>query len=202
MSAGTQVSNQERRAAVVPQLSRWSTIGQSLVLFLHRFTWDFACSCLQRLAEERGLSSIVWWVQGTVASWANRPIGVLCCPAPPRPAVPPCAAPSRPARVMSGFWVRQVPPMVYMGFLLFVLSNTRPGQLSSYPWKARRLVFSWANKPADGVTRPAPPCPAPPALPRPVPSRTACGMSGFWVRKVHKGCLPSVRWVAKKSIVC
>ena len=33
----------------------------------------------------------------------RRPVGGPCWPAPPRPAVPPCAAPSRPARGMSGF---------------------------------------------------------------------------------------------------
>ena len=29
-------------------------------------------------------------------------------PAQPRPAAPPCAAPTRPARGVSGFWIRQV----------------------------------------------------------------------------------------------
>ena len=33
---------------------------------------------------------------------------VLSCPARPRPAVPPCAAPLGPARCMSGFCIRQV----------------------------------------------------------------------------------------------
>ena len=55
-----------------------------------------------------GHSSIVWRVRGTVFSWANSPVGVLCCPSPPGPTVPPCAAPYRPARGMSGFWTRQV----------------------------------------------------------------------------------------------
>ena len=41
--------------------------------------------------------------------WANTPVVcVLCCPSPPGPAVPPCAAPYRFARGISGFWIRQV----------------------------------------------------------------------------------------------
>ena len=48
-----------------------------------------------------------WRVRGTVVSWANRFVGVPSCLVPPRPAVPPCAAPSRRARGMSGFWIRQ-----------------------------------------------------------------------------------------------
>ena len=43
-------------------------------------------------------SSTVWRVRGTVVIWANRPIGVLFCRAPPRP-----------AHNMSGFWMRQIP---------------------------------------------------------------------------------------------
>ena len=46
--------------------------------------------------------------KGSVVFSANRPVGVLSCPSPPRPAAPPCAAPSRPIRGMSRFWIRQV----------------------------------------------------------------------------------------------
>ena len=49
-----------------------------------------------------------WGAEGTVVSWANRPVGVPLCPAPLRPAAPPCAAPPGPARGMSGFWIRQL----------------------------------------------------------------------------------------------
>ena len=38
----------------------------------------------------------------------DRPVGVPSCLAPSRPAVSPCANPSRPARGMSGFWILQV----------------------------------------------------------------------------------------------
>ena len=48
-------------------------------------------------------------VRDFVFSCANNPVvGVLCCPSPPGSAVPPGAAPYRPARGMSGFWTRQV----------------------------------------------------------------------------------------------
>ena len=44
-----------------------------------------------------------------VVSWANSPVvGFLYYPCPPGPAVPPCAAPYRPARGMFGLWNRQV----------------------------------------------------------------------------------------------
>ena len=55
------------------------------------------------------LSTILWGATGTVSFCATRPVGVLFCPAPPRPAAPPCAAPTRTARGMFGFWTRQVP---------------------------------------------------------------------------------------------
>ena len=41
-------------------------------------------------------------------SWVDRPISVSSCPARLRPAVPPCANPSRPARGMSEFGIRQI----------------------------------------------------------------------------------------------
>ena len=50
-----------------------------------------------------------WRVRGSVVSWANRFVGVPpSCLVPPRLAVPLCAASFRLARVMSGFWIRQV----------------------------------------------------------------------------------------------
>ena len=48
--------------------------------------------------------SMPWEVRGSVVSWANRSVGVPSCPAPPRPAAPPCAALPQSARGMSGFW--------------------------------------------------------------------------------------------------
>ena len=49
-----------------------------------------------------------WRAKGPVVSWANRLVGVPSCSASPCPAASPCAAPPRPARSMSGFWIRQV----------------------------------------------------------------------------------------------
>ena len=81
-----------------------------IAAFLHRFTWDFVCSSFRRGVQD-SLSSMPWrpWrAKETVVSWANRPVGVASCQAALRPAAPPCAAPPRPARGMSGFWTRQV----------------------------------------------------------------------------------------------
>ena len=41
-------------------------------------------------------------------SSANKPAGAPTRPDPPRPAAQPCAAPTRPARGMSRFWIRQM----------------------------------------------------------------------------------------------
>ena len=64
----------------------------------------------------RQLNSMPWEARRTVDSWAARPVGVLLYPAPLRPAAPPHAAPSRPARGMFGFWIRyvQFPDTPYM----------------------------------------------------------------------------------------
>ena len=129
-------------------------------------------------------------VRGTVISWANRSVGVPSCPARPRPAALPCAAPTRPARGMSGFWTRQirhrtnrwstavfVPLSIYIGFRLFVLLNGRWGQVRSMPRRVRRTVAFWANR-SVGV----PSCLAPPHSAAPLcgaPTRPARGMSGF-----------------------
>ena len=43
-----------------------------------------------------------------VVFWANRPVCIPSSPAPVRPAATPCAAPPRPARSISGLWIRQV----------------------------------------------------------------------------------------------
>ena len=39
----------------------------------------------------------------------------------PGPATPPCAAPTRAARGMSGFWIRQVPNLRKLGMLRAIL---------------------------------------------------------------------------------
>ena len=93
IGVGTLVSHQKRRAAVVPQISRGSPAGFVFPSVYIGF----------RLFVPPETRSVCWWIKGSVASWANRPVGVPCCPSPPRLAVLPCAAPSRPARDMFGF---------------------------------------------------------------------------------------------------
>ena len=51
---------------------------------------------------------------------------VLPGSAPPRPAVPPCAAPSRPVRGMSGFWIRQINMHRHIGQQPGTKSDHRP----------------------------------------------------------------------------
>ena len=105
---GPLVSSQERRAAVVPLINRLSTAGKPPVnrgLVPPPLSIGFRLFVL--LGRRSGhLFSMPWRVRRTVVCWANRFVGVPSCPAPPRR--PPCAAPTRLARGMSGFWVRQV----------------------------------------------------------------------------------------------
>ena len=62
-------------------------------------------------ASEESVGTVVFdalGARGSAVSWADRSVGVPSCPAQPRPAAPPSAVPTRPARGMSGFWIRQV----------------------------------------------------------------------------------------------
>ena len=100
---GPLVGSQERRALLVPLINRVKTVCQPLILFPHSVLIRF---CLFVLLERRGdVSSMPWGNEGRlsperIALSASRP-------ARPRPAAPP-RAPTRPARGMSGFWIRQV----------------------------------------------------------------------------------------------
>ena len=94
-----------------------------------------------------GYSSVVWGFRGTVISWADRSIGVPSCPSPPRPAVPLCAALSRIARGMSGFWIRQIP-----GYALHekgLQKQISIGTLASSQ-KQRALLVSLINRWSTG----------------------------------------------------
>ena len=85
-----------------------------------------------------GFSSIVWKVKASVASWANRPVGVPSCPSAPRLAVPPCAATSRPNRGMSGFWVRQI---IVLGYVMLEKNEkTKRGRSIGQQWEWRAAV--------------------------------------------------------------
>ena len=54
------------------------------------------------------LTTIPWRARGTVGLWATRPVGILFCPAPPRPTDPPRSARNQTSRGMLGFLTRQV----------------------------------------------------------------------------------------------
>ena len=88
------------RPAHKPRINRSPTAGQPRVLFfpgLRRISF--------RASEEmfRPFFSMPWRAQGTVVSCANNPVGAPSCRA--RPAV---RSPTRPARGVSGFWIRQI----------------------------------------------------------------------------------------------
>ena len=61
------------------------------------------------------MSSMPWRAKEPVGFWAKRSVDVPSCPFPPRPAAPPCAAPLRPARGMSGV----------LGPIIFFIFNLR-----------------------------------------------------------------------------
>ena len=75
--------------------------------------------------------SIRWRARARVVFLPDRPNGVPSYPAPRCPVAPPSAAPTRPAREMSGFWIRQVDANQYsITYLMYVklnLSNPKPG---------------------------------------------------------------------------
>ena len=126
IGVGTSVSSQERRALLVPWLNRWSTVV--FVLLSVYIGFPLPVLLKKRSAQ---LFSMPRRARGSVVSWANRSVGVPSCPAQPRPAALPCAAPTRPARGMSGFWIRQVgfdKPM-YIGFNSLLLLKARPRRL-------------------------------------------------------------------------
>ena len=95
------VASQEERALLVPVTNRLSAAGQSRVLFLHRFTKDFACSCFRGDVQATCLRCF------RECRTELFPRRLANSPARPRQATPPCAS-TRPARGMSGFRIRQV----------------------------------------------------------------------------------------------
>ena len=113
--AGPLVGSQERRAAVVPLINRGSNAG-----FVPPPVY-MAFRLFVLLKKRSGqVCSMPWRVRGSVVSWANRFVGVPFCPVPPHPAVPPCAAPTRRARGMSGFWIRQVHIYIYIYIYIYI----------------------------------------------------------------------------------
>ena len=95
----TLASSQERRAPFVqcgsPRRSNAGFVPPPVYV-------EFRLFMLLK-SRSRQLCSMPWGVRGTVVPWANRFVEVPPCPAPPSR-----CAPSRRARGMSGFWIRQV----------------------------------------------------------------------------------------------
>ena len=84
---GTLFSNQKRRAAFVLRIKRLPTGRQPVVVFLHRFTWGFVCSCFQRHAQGGCLLPSGGY-EGRFSPGRTDPSASLSRPAPPRcPAV-------------------------------------------------------------------------------------------------------------------
>ena len=110
ISDGPLVSSQERRAVAVPLINRGSTAGHPLVNRGFCISIGFNRTSFVRGSEDASntVSSIRWKTRGKVVSWPDRPDGDPSYPAPPPLAAPPCAAPTRPARSVSVFWIRQV----------------------------------------------------------------------------------------------
>ena len=120
------------------------------------------------------LSTMPWGARGPAVPWANRSVGVQSCLAPLRPATPPCAAPSRTARGMSGFWTRQInelvtncsstarqtfvmfPDWVYMGFVFRASEKTSGGivfVVLGVEMEARPLAETLPpSRPARGIS--------------------------------------------------
>ena len=110
----TLVSSQEQRASAVLLMNWLSTAGQTLISFLHRFKWVFVCSGFRKGVQDSVSDSLAGLYPGridpTVSSY----------PAPRALAAPPCAAPIRPARSVSGFWIRQVFILLLLLHFLYI----------------------------------------------------------------------------------
>ena len=121
--------------------------------------------------------SIRWRARGRLPPGPDRPNGVPSFPAPPRPAAPPCAAPTRPARGVSGFWLRQVS---------FVRSSEKTFKtMFSIPWKASGKVVFKPGRPDEIPFYPALPSFATP--PCAASTRPAHSVSEFWIRQTLPG---------------
>ena len=91
-----------------------------------------------RASEEtfRAVLSIRWRERERVVSWPDRPDGVPSYPAPPHLAAPPCAAPIRPARSVSGFWIRQVSTVIRSKVKRCAVSGEKASEAA---WHGKRM---------------------------------------------------------------
>ena len=89
------------------------------------------------------LSTIPWRARRTVGFWATRPVGILFCSAPPRPAAPPCAAPTGTARGMFGFWNRQIRSVLIACVNFCIQENSNTAMLAK---RKSRCILSARRK--------------------------------------------------------
>ena len=96
---------------LVSVINRVYTAGQPLVnrwfCFCVGFKYELDCSCFRRVVQDSVPDSLQ--NKKGVVSWPDRPNGVPSYAAPPSLAAPPCAAPTRPTRSVSGFLIRKFP---------------------------------------------------------------------------------------------
>ena len=170
---GSLVRSQERRAAVVPRINRLSTARQPPVNRL-------SCSSigLHRISFVRAsggsFKTVVYDAPGGTRDGfllgeptRLRPVLPHRCPA-----APPCAAPPRPARGMSGFWIRQV-------------ASEQMFKKAAFDALGLENVRSCLGRSAAPRLRPAPPHPA--ASPCSAPPQPARRISGFLIRQIIPG---------------
>ena len=91
----------------IRQINRLSTSCQPVVVFLHRFTWDFACSCFWGDIQKTCLRFLGEYERRWTNISPGRTVLSASVPARLRPYAPPCAS-TRTAHGMYGFWNRQV----------------------------------------------------------------------------------------------
>ena len=134
-------------------------------------------SCVRASREPlRTVVLMPWGARGSGLSWADRPVGVPSCPAPPCPAAVRRPEPSRP------WYVRVLDPTNRFTWES-VYSFFRRIAQDSCP----RCPGGEVGRLSPGRTDPSASCTA---TPRPVPPpcaappRPAHGMSGFWARQV------------------
>ena len=94
---GKLVSSQERRTLLVPRNKPLINCSSTAGCVLPSVYMGFRLFVLPKKTFTT-VSTMLWRAKRAVVSWANRPVGVPSCPAPPRPAALPCAVQPRPAR--------------------------------------------------------------------------------------------------------
>ena len=100
-------------APVVPVVNRSSTGYRDPLFGLRKNSFALASEESIRTAAFDDLE--LWAEKGSIASWANRPVGGPSCPIPLSLATSLRAAPTRPAHVMSEFWIRQIRKSTQVG---------------------------------------------------------------------------------------